>query len=66
MMYLLAILLPPVAVLMCGKPVQALLNVVLWICGIIPGIIHALLVVSSTQADRRTARVVKAIERQGR
>ena len=71
MKYLLAILLPPVAVLMCGKPVQACLNVLLTICFWIPGVIHAMLVVSSTQADNRTTKLVTsnaavaaAIERQ--
>ena len=44
-MYLLAILLPPIAVLMTGKPLQALLNLVLWCFGFIPAIIHAILVV---------------------
>ena len=72
MMYLLAILLPPVAVLICGKPIQFLINCLLTLCFWIPGSLHALLVVSSTQADRCTARIVKsnqqvarAIERQG-
>ena len=60
MMYLLAILLPPVAVLLCGKPFQALLNLVLWVLGIIPGVIHAILVVSSHQADQRTNRIIRA------
>jgi uncharacterized membrane protein YqaE (UPF0057 family) len=60
MMYLLAILLPPVAVLLCGKPFQALLNLVLWVLGIIPGIVHAILVVASHQADQRTNRIIRA------
>lgn len=52
-MYLLAILLPPVAVLMTGKPVQALLNFVLWLCLWIPGAIHAILVVKDAKDDKR-------------
>jgi uncharacterized membrane protein YqaE (UPF0057 family) len=39
--YLLAIILPPVAVLLCGKPVQALLNLVLTLFFWIPGVVHA-------------------------
>lgn len=46
MMYLLAILLPPVAVLLSGKPVQAVLNFILCIFFWIPGVIHAILVVN--------------------
>jgi uncharacterized membrane protein YqaE (UPF0057 family) len=71
MLYLLAILLPPVAVFLCGKPIQGLLNILLTLCFWLPGAIHALLVVSSTQADRRAQQIVKsnqataaAIERQ--
>ncbi|HJD43836.1 MAG TPA: YqaE/Pmp3 family membrane protein [Candidatus Paenalcaligenes intestinipullorum] len=61
MLYLLAILLPPVAVLICGKPVQALLNLVLTLFFWIPGVIHAILVVNGRHADQRTERVVNAI-----
>ena len=61
MRYLLAIILPPVAVLLCGKPVQALLNLVLTLFFWIPGAIHALFVVNSHLADKRADRVVKAV-----
>lgn len=61
MRYLLAIILPPVAVLLCGKPVQAILNIILTLLGWIPGVIHAILVVNSHLADERTARLEKAI-----
>lgn len=64
MYYLLALLLPPVAVLMVGKPIQALINVGLWCLFIVPGIIHALLVVSNYYADKRTGRIVKAVNKQ--
>jgi uncharacterized membrane protein YqaE (UPF0057 family) len=63
MRYLIAIILPPLAVLMCGKPAQALLNCVLTLCLWVPGIIHAILVVSSTEADERTRRIIKAQRR---
>jgi uncharacterized membrane protein YqaE (UPF0057 family) len=66
MLYLLAILLPPVAVLMVGKPGQALLNLVLTLCFWVPGIIHALLVVNAAMADRRNQAVVDAIKGQGK
>lgn len=62
MRYLLAIVLPPVAVLLCGKPFQALLNVVLTLAFFwVGGVVHALLVVASTQADNRTNRLERAI-----
>ena len=65
MLYLLAILLPPLAVLLCGKPVQALLNCVLTLFLWIPGAIHAMMVVSSHHADKRNQRLVDERRRQG-
>jgi uncharacterized membrane protein YqaE (UPF0057 family) len=62
MRYLLAIILPPIAVLICGKPIQALLNLVLTILLWIPGMIHALFVVNGYYADRRTDKVIEAIK----
>jgi uncharacterized membrane protein YqaE (UPF0057 family) len=62
MRYLLAIICPPLAVLFCGKPFQSLLNLLLTLCLWIPGVIHAFAVVSSHKADKRTDRVVKAIQ----
>jgi len=61
--YLLAILLPPVAVLLCGKPVQALLNVVLTIMVWIPGVIHALFVVNAHLADGRNEKVINELKK---
>lgn len=52
-MILLAIVFPPLAVLLCGKPMQAFLNFFLTILGWIPGVIHAILVVNARNADRR-------------
>jgi len=40
-MFLLAIVLPPVAVLLCGKPIQAVLNLFLTMCLWIPDVVHA-------------------------
>ena len=62
MRYLLAIILPPIAVLICGRPIQALLNLVLTILLWIPGMIHALFVVNGYYADRRTDKVIEAIK----
>ncbi len=62
MLYILAILLPPIAVLLCGKPFHFLLNIVLCVLGWVPGVIHAVLVVHDRYADRRTQRIIKAVE----
>ncbi|MBD3220349.1 YqaE/Pmp3 family membrane protein [bacterium] len=63
MRYLLAIVLPPLAVLLCGKPLMAVLNLLLTIAGILPGIIHALFVVNSHHADKRNRQLVRAMRR---
>jgi len=62
MLYLVALLLPPLAVLLCGRPLQAILSVVLTIAGWIPGQIHALFVVHNYYEDRRTERIIKAMQ----
>ena len=64
-MYLLAIILPPIAVLLCGKPIQAIINVLFTLCFWVPGIIHALFVVGARNADLRTDKVVNAIQQGG-
>jgi len=63
MLYLLAILLPPVAVLLCGKPIQALLNLVLTTLGYFPGLIHAILVVNAYKADQRNDKLIRAMNK---
>jgi uncharacterized membrane protein YqaE (UPF0057 family) len=47
MRYLIAILLPPLAVFLCGKPIQAIINIFLTLAFWIPGVVHALFVVNS-------------------
>ena len=61
MRYLLAIILPPLAVLFCGKPIQFILNILLTALFYVPGMIHAILVVHSHLADKRTERLEEAI-----
>lgn len=63
-MIIVAILLPPLAVLLCGKPGQAFLNCFLTLFGWIPGIIHAVIVVNNRNADRRQAALIAATEAQ--
>ena len=63
MLYLLAIILPPVAVLLCGKPMQAVINLVLTLLFWIPGMLHALFVVNSHLADKRNDKLIRAVER---
>jgi uncharacterized membrane protein YqaE (UPF0057 family) len=64
MLYLLSFLLPPLAVLLAGKPLQALLSLVLTILGWVPGVVHALFVVNAHYADRRTDRIIKELRRE--
>ena len=62
MKYFLAIILPPLAILLCGKPGQFILNVILTFIGWVPGVIHALIVVSSSEADRRNKMLIEAVK----
>ena len=63
MRYLIAIVLPPLAILLCGKPFQALLALILQITilGWIPAAVWAVLVVNSYQQDKRTNRIIKSM-----
>jgi uncharacterized membrane protein YqaE (UPF0057 family) len=63
MRYFLAIILPPLAVLLCGKPIQFVLNIFLTLLFWIPGVIHAILVVNSHLADKRTEKIVDAMQK---
>lgn len=65
MLYLVAVLLPPLAVLLCGKPFQALLNFLLTALFWVPGLIHALLVVHNYYADQRTERLIRSLQQRG-
>jgi len=55
---LLAILLPPVAIISCGKITAGVLNLFLCILGWIPGVIHAVRTVSSYNADRHAIGII--------
>jgi len=59
MMYLLAIVLPPLAVLLCGKPFQAFLNLFLFMLGWLPGAIHAIMIVKEYKEEKRFEKLVK-------
>jgi uncharacterized membrane protein YqaE (UPF0057 family) len=63
MRYFLAIILPPLAVLLCGKPVQFLLNLLLTLMFWVPGIVHAILVVHGHLEDKRTERIIRAMKK---
>lgn len=63
MRYLLAILLPPLAVFLCAKPIQAIFNLILTLLLWVPGVVHALFVVHGYYADKRTDKIVTAIEK---
>lgn len=62
MLYLLAVILPPFALLGAGKPFQALLALVLMITiiGWIPAAIWAVMVVNQTKAEKRNRELIEA------
>jgi uncharacterized membrane protein YqaE (UPF0057 family) len=63
LMYLLALLLPPVAVLFTGKPFLSVLNLILTLIFWVPGAVHAILVVHDHKADKRLKRQAKLMGR---
>jgi uncharacterized membrane protein YqaE (UPF0057 family) len=60
MLYLVAVILPPLGVLLAGKPFQAIINIPLTVLFYVPGLLHAIFVVHNHYADQRTARIVRA------
>lgn len=64
MLYLVAVILPPLAVLLAGKPFQAILNLVLVFVTVYVGaLIHALFVVHNHYADKRQERMIRELNR---
>ena len=75
MIYILAVLLPPLGLLLNGQPFSAVLNVVLIVFCVLVGLlfpvlflvpsIHAVVAVHMKREDRRHREIVEAIERHG-
>lgn len=67
MMYLLCVLFPPLAVLLVGKPIQAILNLVLCLLFWIPAVIHAIAIVNDKKQNKRfkkqTQKILKLQEK---
>jgi uncharacterized membrane protein YqaE (UPF0057 family) len=63
--YLIAILLPPLAVLLAGKLFQAIINLALTLLLWVPGMLHALFVVHNFYAEKRQERLAEAVRRSG-
>jgi uncharacterized membrane protein YqaE (UPF0057 family) len=60
MFYVLAIFLPPLAPLFKGKFGAFLLNCLLTLCGFIPGVIHACVVVHQSNSKKRIQEMATA------
>ena len=56
MLYFVAMVLPPLAVLFTGRKTAAILNIPLTLAGWLPGVLHAVLVVNEHKADQRARR----------
>ncbi len=61
MRYLLAVLLPPLAVFQCRSGRQLALNLLLTACLWVPGVLHALVVVRAAAVRERTDRVADVV-----
>lgn len=61
---LLAILLPPVAVLLRGKPIEAVLCLILTVCFWIPGMIYAMWIVNNDEAEKRNKALINEMRKQ--
>lgn len=79
MLYVIAIFIPPLALLFAGKLVHAFLNLIFYVAGLalllaaglglillIPCVIHAFAVIGGKNADKRADRIVRAINQGNR
>lgn len=66
MLYLLAFFLPPVAVLLAGRPGSAFLNFILCLLLYIPGVIHAMLVIHDAKVEKRNEKLIRAMQKQNK
>jgi uncharacterized membrane protein YqaE (UPF0057 family) len=63
MRVLLAILCPPAAVLLLGKPSQSAINLFLTLLLYFPGMLHALSVVNQYKTERRNETLMRVVSR---
>ena len=64
MMYLLCVLIPPLAVFLTGRMGAFLVSLLLTFLGWLPGVIHAFFIVSDSKADQRAQDTIEAIRRE--
>ena len=66
MRYLIAIIFPFVAILLCGKPFLAIFSLIAQasLIGWIPAVIHAFFVINSHKAEVHSKKTIKAINDQ--
>jgi uncharacterized membrane protein YqaE (UPF0057 family) len=63
MLFFLAVLLPPVAVLLTGRWGSFFLSLVLTLFGYVPGIIHACIVVADYKNEQRFRQIADDLKR---
>ena len=69
MIYLVALIFSPLALLLAGKPFQAIFNFLFWILGFVTygamwlvALAHAILSIHSARADKRNRQLIAAIK----
>jgi tetrahydromethanopterin S-methyltransferase subunit E len=77
MLYLVAFFVPPLALLLAGMPLQAIISLVLYLASFVgllffitPGVViwaiavvHAILMIHNRRADKRAQKIIDAIEK---
>ncbi len=63
LLFFLCVVCPPLAVLLTGRLGSFLLSIVLTICGVIPGIIHAFFVVIDYRNEKRFRQIAHDLRR---
>lgn len=64
MKWFIAVLVPPLAVLIWGGFFSALLNLVLTLCFWFPGVVHAFMVISEKQEQKRHREIIREMQKE--
>ena len=62
-MFILCIILPPIAAAISGGFSSFLINIILTCCGWLPGVVHAFMVTKNTKAEEQNEKLIVAMKK---
>ena len=62
-MFILCIILPPIAAAISGGFSSFLINIILTCCGLLPGVVHAFMVTKNAKAEEQNEKLIVAMKK---